>query len=104
MLLSRCDDGDRWRERPPFGWVKEPVGEVLRADGNGGDPRRSLVGREILCVDEPVCVGTADGGLGRGWCGTAAGRGEEAGACAAEVGDDVVDDGVVGDEAQDAQS
>jgi len=29
--------------------------------------------------------------------------GEEAGACAAEVGDDVVDDCVVGDEAHDTQ-
>ena len=74
----------------------------MRAEGIVGDVGRSLVKRQILCVNEPVGVGTADGGLGRGWCGSAAGRGEEAGACAAEVGDDVVDDGVVS-EGQDAQ-
>jgi len=33
-----------------------------------------------------------------------ASTGEEAGACAAQVGDDVVDDGMVSDEAQHAQS
>ena len=65
---------------------------------------RSLVGREILCVDEPVCVGAADGGVGRWRCWTAAGRGEEAWACATQVGDDVIDDGVIGNEAQDAES
>ena len=84
-------------------WVGEGVGlGGVRVDGIEGDPRRSLVKRKMLCVDEPVCVGATDGGLGRwrGW--TAAGRGEEAEPCAAEVGDDVVDDGVVGDEAQDA--
>jgi hypothetical protein len=83
LLLGRCDSGGGWRQRAPFGWVREPVGEVLRADGIVGDPRRSLVGREILCVDEPVRVGATDGDLGLGWCGTAAGRGEEAWACAA---------------------
>ena len=57
LLLGRCDNGGGWQQRPPFDWVREPVGEVLRADGIGGEPRRSLVGREILCVDEPVCVG-----------------------------------------------
>jgi len=75
----------------------------VRADGIGGDLRRSLVGWKILCVDEPVCVGAADGGVGRWRCWTAAGRGEEAGACATQVGDDVIDDGMVGDEADDAQ-
>ena len=79
------------------------VGETLRAEGGKGDSWRSLVRRQILCVDEPVGVGTTDGGLGWGWCGTAACRGEEAGACAAQMGDDVVDDGVVGDEAHDTQ-
>jgi len=58
--------------------VSEPAGEALRADGIGGGLGRSLVKRQILCVDEPICVGKAGGGLGRGWCGTAAGRGEEA--------------------------
>ena len=76
----------------------------MRAEGIVGDLGRSLVKRQILCVDEPVCVGTTDGGVGLGWCGTAAGRGEEAWACAAKVGDDVVDDGVIGDEAQGAES
>ena len=66
--------------------MREPAAEALRADGIRGDLRRLLVGWKILCVDEPVCVGTADGGLGRGCCGTAAGRGEEGWACAAQVG------------------
>jgi hypothetical protein len=73
------------------------------AEGIGGDLGRSVVRREILCVDEPVCVGTAEGDLGLGWCGTAAGRWEEARACAAQMGDDVIDDCVVGDEAYDTQ-
>jgi len=84
--------------------VREPAGEALRAEGIGGGLGRSLVKGEILSVDEPVGVGTTEGGLSRwrGW--TGAGRGEEAWACAAQVGDDVVDDGMVGDEAQDAES
>ena len=86
----------------PFRGANEPAPEALRAEGMVGDPRRSLIGRQILCVDEPVCVRTTDGGLGRGWCGAGACRWEEAGACAAQVGDDVIDDGVVGDEAYDA--
>ena len=45
--------------------MREPAGEALRAEGIRGDPRRSLVKRQILCVDEPVGVGTADGGLGQ---------------------------------------
>ena len=93
-----------WGGRGAFREVSEPAAEALRADGIGGDPQRSLVKWQIVCVDEPVGVGTADGGLGRGWCGTAAYRGEEAGACTAQVGDDVVDDGMVSDEAQDAES
>jgi len=93
------DEGSSWRGRGGV-WVGEGrVGETLRAEGGKGDSWRSLVRRQILCVDEPVGVGTTDGGLGWGWCGTAACRGEEAGACAAQMGDDVVDDCLVGDEA-----
>ena len=95
--------GVGWGGRGHFRWVDEPAPEALRAEGMVGDARRSLVGRQILCVDEPVGVGAADEGLGGGWCGRAAYRWEEAWACAAEMGDDVVDDGVVGDEAHDAE-
>ena len=66
MLLGRCDNGGGWRQRAPFGWVREPAAEALRAEGIVGDLRGLLVGWKILCVDEPVCVGTTDGGLGRG--------------------------------------
>ena len=70
----------------------------------GGSTHIADLDRGMLGANGIVGAGTTDGGLGRGWCGIAAGRGEEAWACAAQVGDDVVDDAVVSDEAQDAQA
>lgn len=93
------------------GWVGEVGVEEMRGQVGGRCARRSMrspIGWDVLCVEETVDVSPTDDGLplGRplGWCGTAAGRGKEARACATQVGDDVVDDGAVSEKAHDAQA
>ena len=68
--------------------------------GHGRDPVGSHVGWKILREEHAVGVSPAEGRRGGG---TAARRREEAGACAAQVREDAVDDARVGYEGNDPQ-
>ena len=88
---------------------REDEGAACVAPGRTGDGRDAvgshvgwkILREEILREEEAVGVSAAEGGRDGG---TAARRGEEAGACAAQVREDAVDNARVGDEADDTQS